>query len=116
MLRRVGHEDLPLFITAVGIQATSGGNLREILDGLSKTIRERGKLRRKIRAISAEGRISAYILTAVPVLLLTVILVFMPDYYDPVWGETLTWYLLAFAVFWTVVGNVVMFRMANFKF
>jgi tight adherence protein B len=116
MLRRVGHEDLPLFITAVGIQATSGGNLREILDGLSKTIRERGKLRRKIRAISAEGRISAYILTAVPVLLLTVILVFMPHYYEAVWGEPLTWYLLAFAVFWTIVGNVVMFRMANFKF
>ncbi|TIO72021.1 MAG: type II secretion system protein F, partial [Mesorhizobium sp.] len=64
---RVGHEDLPLFVTAVSIQSSSGGNLREILDGLSSTIRERGKLRRKVRAISTEGRMSAYILTAVPV-------------------------------------------------
>ncbi len=116
MHKRVGHEDLPLFVTAVGIQSTSGGNLREILDGLSTTIRGRGKLRRKIRAISVEGRISAYILTAVPVLLMTVVLVFMPDYYNPVWGEPLTWYLLAFSVFWTVLGNVIMFKMANFKF
>ncbi len=116
MHKRVGHEDLPLFVTAVGIQATSGGNLREILDGLSATIRGRGKLRRKIRAISVEGRISAYILTAVPVLLMTIILVFMPHYYEPVWGEPLTWYLLGFAVFWTGFGNAIMFKMANFKF
>ena len=116
MFHRVGHEDLPLFVTAVGIQATSGGNLREILDGLAQTIRERGKLRRKVRAISAEGRISAYILTAVPVLLMTVILVFMPHYYNAVWDEALTWYLLGGAVTWGIVGNIVMFRMANFKY
>lgn len=116
MFQRVGHEDLPLFVTAVGIQATSGGNLREILDGLAQTIRERGKLRRKVRAISAEGRISAYILTAVPVLLMTVILVFMPEYYEAVWEDTLTWYLLGGAVTWGIIGNVVMFRMANFKY
>ena len=45
MYDRVGHEDLPLFVTAVSIQSTSGGNLREILDGLSTVIRDRGKLR-----------------------------------------------------------------------
>jgi tight adherence protein B len=116
MNRRVGHDDLPLFITAVGIQSTSGGNLREILDGLAATIRERGKLRRKIRAISSEGRISAYILTAIPILLMTIILVFMPYYYEPVWGEPMTWYLLGAAVFWTLVGNFMMFKMSNFKF
>ena len=64
---RVGHEDLPLFVTAVSIQSSSGGNLREILDGLANVIRERGKLRRKVRAISTEGRMSAYILSAIPV-------------------------------------------------
>ncbi len=79
MHERVGHEDLPLFVTAVSIQSSSGGNLREVLDGLSNVIRERGKLKRKVRAISTEGRMSAYILTAVPALLMAGIMVLMPS-------------------------------------
>lgn len=116
MYDRVGQEDLPLFITAVSIQTSTGGNLREILDGLSKVIRERGKLRRKIRAISAEGRASAYILTAVPCLLMSVLLIFMPEYYGEATQYDTTWYLLGFAGFWLGLGNFVMARMANFKF
>jgi tight adherence protein B len=116
MYERVGQEDMPLFITAVAIQTSTGGNLREILDGLSKVIRERGKLRRKIRAISAEGRASAYILTAVPCLLMSVLLIFMPDYYGDATQYDMTWYLLGFAGFWLGLGNLIMARMANFKF
>jgi tight adherence protein B len=116
MYERVGQEDMPLFITAVAIQTSTGGNLREILDGLSKVIRERGKLRRKIRAISAEGRASAYILTAVPCLLMSVLLIFMPDYYGEATQYDMTWYLLGFAGFWLGLGNLIMARMANFKF
>jgi tight adherence protein B len=115
MYERVGHEDLPLFVTAVSIQSASGGNLREILDGLSTTIRERGKLRRKIRAISTEGRMSAYILTAVPVCLGVAMNVLMPDMYGSVIDEPLTWYLLAGTLFWLVLGNASMFKMSNFR-
>ena len=113
---RVGHEDLPLFITAVSIQTSSGGNLREILDGLSTTIRERGKLRRKVRAISSEGRMSAYILTAVPALLFTGIMVLMPQFYRDVWDIPKTWYLLGGSISWLMLGNVIMFKMSNFRF
>jgi len=113
---RVGHEDLPLFVTAVSIQTSSGGNLREILDGLSLTIRDRGKLRRKVRAISTEGRMSAYILTAVPVLLFTAIMVMMPQFYRDVWGEAKTWYMLTGSVLWLLLGNAIMFKMSNFRF
>ncbi|MDX8469645.1 type II secretion system F family protein [Mesorhizobium sp. VK23B] len=113
---RVGHEDLPLFVTAVSIQSSSGGNLREILDGLSSTIRERGKLRRKVRAISTEGRMSAYILTAVPVLLFTAIMVLMPQFYREVWGVPKTWYMLGGSVLWLLLGNAIMFKMSNFRF
>ena len=116
MFQRVGHEDLPLFVTAVSIQATSGGNLREILDGLSAVIRERGKLKRKVRSISTEGRMSAYILTAVPALLGAGIMVLMPEFYGDVWGEPLTWYLLGGSVAWLMLGNLMMFKMANFRF
>jgi tight adherence protein B len=116
MYDRVGQEDLPLFITAVSIQSTTGGNLREILDGLSMVIRERGKLRRKIRAISAEGRMSAIILTIVPVALLVVLTVFLPHFYAGVTDKNMTWYLLGFAGFWLGLGNFIMIRMANFRF
>lgn len=115
MYERVGHEDLPLFVTAVSIQNTSGGNLREILDGLSTVIRERGKLRRKIRAISTEGRMSAYILTAVPALLAMAMTVLTPQMYGNVMGEPLTWYLLGATLIWLAIGNAAMFKMSNFK-
>lgn len=113
---RVGHEDLPLFITAVSIQSSSGGNLREILDGLALTIRERGKLRRKVRAISTEGRMSAYILTAIPALLFAAIMALMPGFYRDVWDEPKTWYLIGGSVTWLMLGNLMMFKMSNFRF
>ncbi|MDP3897508.1 MAG: type II secretion system F family protein [Mesorhizobium sp.] len=116
MYERVGHEDLPLFVTAVSIQTASGGNLREILDGLAQVIRERGKLRRKVRAISTEGRMSAYILTAVPVLLGCAMMVMMPQMYMDVIDEPMTWYMLGGTVFWLILGNAAMFKMSNFKF
>jgi tight adherence protein B len=116
LFERVGHEDLPLFVTAVSIQSTTGGNLREILDGLATVIRERGKLRRKVRAISTEGRMSAYILTAVPALLFAAIMVLMPKFYSEVWDQPLTWYLLGSSITWLMLGNAMMFKMANFKF
>ena len=116
LFERVGHEDLPLFLTAVSIQTSSGGNLREILDGLALTIRERGKLRRKVRAISTEGRMSAYILTAVPALLFAAIMVLMPQFYRSVWNEAKTWYLLGGSISWLMLGNVIMFKMSNFRF
>jgi tight adherence protein B len=113
---RVGQEDLPLFVTAVSIQNSSGGNLREILDGLSTTIRERGKLKRKVRAISTEGRMSAYILTAVPCLLGAAIMALMPHFYTSVTDKPLTWYLLGGCFVWLMLGNAMMFKMATFKF
>ncbi|WP_223385666.1 type II secretion system F family protein [Oricola cellulosilytica] len=116
LYERVGHEDLPLFVTAVSIQSTTGGNLREILEGLSEVIRERGKLRRKIKAISVEGRLSAYILTAVPVLLVLAVLVLMPSYYADVADISLTWMLVGGSVMWLLLGNAIMFKMASFKF
>jgi tight adherence protein B len=116
LYERVGHEDLPLFVTAVSIQSTTGGNLREILDGLSNVIRERGKLRRKIKAISVEGRMSAYILTAVPVLLVIAVSVLMPSYYGDVVDHNLTWYLVAATLGWLLLGNAIMFKLARFRF
>ncbi len=112
---RVGSDDLPLFVTAVAIQGSTGGNLGEILQNLSGVIRQRFKMRRKIRALAAEGRASAMILSALPIGVFSVILFTSPDFYGAVWHEHLTKFLLCGALIWMIMGNLVMFKMVNFK-
>ena len=112
---RLGSDDLPLFVTAVAIQGATGGNLGEILENLSGVIRQRFKMRRKIRALAAEGRASAMILSALPIGLFIVIQFIAPDFYSSVWDEHLTKVLLVCAGVWMLIGNLIMFKMVNFK-
>jgi len=112
---RVGTDDLPLFVTAVAIQGSTGGNLGEILQNLSGVIRQRFKMRRKIRALAAEGRASAMILSALPIGMFFIILWLVPDFYGSVWDVPLTKELVGGASVWMVIGNLIMFRMVNFK-
>jgi tight adherence protein B len=112
---RIGSDDLPLFVTAVAIQGSTGGNLGEILENLSGVIRQRFKMRRKIRALAAEGRASAMILSALPIGMFLVIQVITPEFYSSVWQEHLTKVLLFSAGGWMSVGNLIMFKMVNFK-
>jgi len=115
MQARIGHPDLPLLVTAVSIQSTSGGNLREILDNLAAMIRLRVKMRRKVTAISAEGRISAIILSALPILMMIVVNMMTPDYYGEVWHHTTTMIGLGAGIFWMTVGNFMLLKMVSFK-
>ena len=112
---RIGQDDLPLFVTAVAIQSSTGGNLGEILENLSAVIRQRFKMRRKIRALASEGRASAMILSSLPIIMFLVIQVITPDFYASVWHEDLTKICLAGAVGWMLIGNFIMFRMVNFR-
>ena len=112
---RIGQDDLPLFVTAVAIQGSTGGNLGEILENLSGVIRQRFKMRRKIRALAAEGRASAMILSSLPIAMFFIIQLVVPDFYASVWDEPLTKTALAIAGCWMGVGNLIMFRMVNFR-
>jgi len=112
---RIGQDDLPLFVTAVAIQGTTGGNLGEILENLSGVIRQRFKMRRKIRVLAAEGRASAIILSSLPIGLFLVVQVVAPDFYAGVWDESMTKTGLAVAACWMGLGNLIMYRLVNFK-
>jgi len=112
---RVGQDDLPLFVTAVAIQGSTGGNLGEILENLSAVIRQRFKMRRKIRALAAEGRASALILSSLPIALFLVIQVITPDFYGSIWHADITKIALAAAGGWMGIGNFIMYRMVNFR-
>ena len=112
---RVGQDDLPLFVTAVAIQGSTGGNLGEILENLSAVIRQRFKMRRKVRALAAEGRASALILSSLPILMFGVVQVVAPDFYGSVWQFDITKTILGAAICWMLVGNFAMYKMVNFK-
>jgi tight adherence protein B len=112
---RVGQDDLPLFVTAVAIQGSTGGNLGEILENLSGVIRLRFKMRRKVRALAAEGRASAMILASLPIAMFGIINLVAPDFYTSVWHHDMTKIALAVAGSWMSVGVFIMYRMVNFK-
>ncbi len=112
---RIGQDDLPLFVTAVAIQGSTGGNLGEILENLSGVIRERFKMRRKVRALASEGRASALILSSLPIMVFLVIQVVAPDFYAQIWDEEITKKALAVAATWMGLGNFIMYRLVNFR-
>jgi tight adherence protein B len=112
---RVGQEDLPLFVTAVAIQGTTGGNLSEILANLSAVIRMRYKMRRKIKALAAEGKFSAIFLSGLPVAVFLLLNAMTPDFYSSVWDKPMTRIGLGGAAGWMVLGNLIMYRMVNFR-
>jgi tight adherence protein B len=112
---RVGQADLGLIALAVSIQSRTGGNLAEILSNLSRVIRERFKLRRKAHALTAEGRFSGLVLSALPVLLFGMIWVISPNYYRDVWASPYTKPVLLGAFLWMLLGDYIIHRMVRIR-
>ena len=113
---RVGQDDLSFFATAVNIQHQTGGNLAEILSRLSRMLRSRSKLRLKIRALSSEGRLSAIALSLAPFILFVVITLLSPDYFFSVKDHPIIGPAAVLGALLLIIGNIVMYRMVNFKF
>jgi tight adherence protein B len=113
---RVGHSDLSFFSTAVNIQQHTGGNLAEVLGRLSRMLRSRSKLRLKIRALSSEGRLSAVALSLTPFVLFVVVTLLSPDYFFSVKDHPITIPAMILGLVMLGVGNVILYRMVNFKF
>jgi tight adherence protein B len=88
LTERVPIDDLRYFVIAVLIQRESGGNLAEILGNIGFIIRERLKLFGKIRALSAEGRLSAWILALLPFIVIGVLSVLSPNFMRIFWTDT----------------------------
>jgi tight adherence protein B len=80
MLERIESEDLDLIVTAVNIQREVGGNLAEILDVIGYTIRERIKLKGEIRVLTAQGRITGYLISFLPIILALFLYTINPTY------------------------------------
>jgi tight adherence protein B len=114
--RRVGQEDLTFLIVALNIQQRTGGNIAEILGRLSKLMRKRSTMRMKIRALSAEGRVSSYFLSALPFILVAGMSIVSPHYFDPVRSAAILEPAIAIGLTLMVVGNLIMYKMVNFRY
>jgi tight adherence protein B len=88
LYRRIPSDDLDFMITAINIHREVGGNLAEILDTLAHTIRERVRIMGEIRAITAQQRLSALILSLLPVALGLVLYAMNPPYIASLWQST----------------------------
>ncbi len=115
MAERIGDPDVELFAATVRLQEKTGGNLTELLKANTSTIRERQTMRLKVKAASAEGRVSAMILTAAPFLVGGAIHFVSPDFYGRVIDDPLIQYGFSGLFVWLLIGNAVMNKMINFK-
>ncbi|WP_027035634.1 type II secretion system F family protein [Mesorhizobium ciceri] len=114
--QRVGFEGLHLLSISLSIQSKTGGNLTEILANLSSVLRERQKLRLKIRALSSEGRISAWIISLFPIVMFLILQLAAPSYYGKIWHDPLILpVFLGFGI-WALLGDFIMYRMVTFDF
>lgn len=107
---RMGSADLRWTVMAIRIQRGIGGNLAEILATIVGTMRERGFLRRQVRALSAEGRLSAYVLVALPIAVGTWLFMTDRPYMRLLYTTTLGLIMLGIAVALLVIGAVWMFK------
>ncbi len=87
LLRRIASEDLDLVVTAINVQREVGGNLAEILDTISFTIRERVRIKGEIAALTAQGRATAWVIAALPIILVLLLFLLNREYvmtfFDP---------------------------------
>jgi tight adherence protein B len=111
---RVDLEDVHYLSSSIGIQHGTGSDLARMIDVLSKVIRSRAMLRRKVRAISAEGRATAFFLSAVPVLMFGFTSLMSPDYFGGVMDDPLFIPMAASVVALTVLNAIIMNRLVNF--
>ncbi len=114
--QRVGAEDLNLLAIALSVQAGTGGNLVEILQNLSKTLRDRTMLKAKVKAISSEGRITAIFMSAYPFLLYAMIKALAPTYFDPVWASGHATTIVAVLGVVMIIGNIILYKMVHFEY
>ena len=104
---RVGTEEFRWAMLAVNVQSEVGGNLSEILDTLAETVREREAIRRQVKVLSAEGRLSMKIMAALPPLVAIAVALINPGYMRVLWTTRVGWILIASGLVLMTIGALV---------
>lgn len=113
MDKRVNSPDFSLVVTAVLIQQQVGGDLAHILDTISETIQDRIRMRREVRTLTAQGRMSGWVLAALPVVTGLLISSISPGYMDPLFNDRWGHIAIGIAIVMELVGFFVIQRIVN---
>jgi tight adherence protein B len=116
LFERMPLAEANFFAIVIAIQQKSGGNLSEALGNLSKVLRERKKMKGKIKAMSTEATASAAIIGALPICVMAVVYLTSPDYITLLWTARLGQMMLAASAVWMSIGVFVMKKMISFDF
>lgn len=116
MVKRISSDDLELLVTAVLIQRQVGGNLAEILDNISHTIRERIRIKGEIKTLTAQGRISGLIIGLIPPCLILLLLFINPGYMKPLLQTQIGWTMLGAGAFTEVIGIILIKKIITIDF
>ena len=115
LVTRVPLQDLRIMATAILIQKESGGNLAEVLDKAAYLIRERFRLRRQVRVHTAQGRLTGWILSLLPVVLGFLLHLVNPETMSLLWTRPIGIKLLEGTVVMTIVGGLIIRKIVNME-
>jgi tight adherence protein B len=115
MTERIPSIDVRFFVTALLIQKETGGNLAEILDGLARVIRDRFRIYREVRVRTAQGRLTAGILIALPIFMLIVLMVLNPTYMKVLFQDPRGSLILSVAAIMQVVGSLLIWKIIHIE-
>jgi tight adherence protein B len=114
--RRTGSQDAHFFSVSIGIQSDTGGNLAEILEGLANVIRGRLMLAKRVKALSAEGRVSAVLLSILPVFLISIVMLTNPATYTKHFSDPIFWPCVGGIGLLYLLGWFMIHRIVNFRY
>jgi tight adherence protein B len=112
---RINCPDLSFFVVSINLQRDTGGNLAEIIESIAHVIRERFKLKGKIKVMAAEGKLSAVILIALPFLFAVLVTISNPKHFEPMFGNPIGHTMIAVPIIMMIFGSLVIKKMVNFK-
>lgn len=115
MATRLGSQNFEYVIQAVSIQREAGGSLAELFDLVSETVRNRQQFLAKVRALTAMGRLSAYILAVLPFVAVVLLTAINPDYTKPLFDNSTGHLLLFIAFTGIVIGFLVLKKIVSFR-
>jgi tight adherence protein B len=116
LAERMGSDDFSWIAQAIAIHREVGGNLAEVLDAVGNTIRERNAIRRQVKALSAEGKLSAIVLMALPFGIAAFISITNPAYLEHFTRSAIGWGMLALAAVLLVAGGLWLKKMVSIRF